>query len=88
MFCNGNLHWVILIKIKLVYKKHITGQGPSNEYLRPTLKVFLFPLTRPCFSGMVGRKTIFLTSQIPYPLNLIVNSPNIGNKTKCTNDAN
>ena len=26
-------------------------------------------------------KLFFLTSQIPYPLNLIVNSPNIGNKT-------
>ena len=38
--------------------------------------------------GSVGRKIIFLISQIPYQLNLIVNSPNIGNKTKCTNDAN
>ena len=59
-----------------------------NGELRPTLKIFLFPLTRPCFSGMgllVG-KLFFLTSQIPYPLNLIVNSPNIGNKTKCTNN--
>ena len=49
--------------------------------LRPTLKIFLFPLTRPCFSGM-GRsvgKLFFLTSQIPYPLNLIVNTSNIGN---------
>ena len=50
----------------------------------------MFPLTQPCFSGMgwfVG-KLFSLTSQIPYPLNLIVNSPNIGNKTKCTKDAN
>ena len=62
----------------------------QESMFRPTLKIFLFPLTRPCFSGM-GRsvgKLFFLTSQIPYPLNLIVNSPNIGNKTKCTNDAN
>ena len=29
--------------------------------------------------GSVGRKFFFLTSQIPYPLNLIVRSPNIGN---------
>ena len=32
--------------------------------------------------GSVGRKIFFyffLTSQIPYPLNLIVSSPNIGN---------
>ena len=28
----------------------------------------------------------FLTSQIPYPLNLIVNSPYIGKKTKYTNN--
>ena len=42
----------------------------------PTLKIFLFPLTRPCFTGM-GRsvgKLFFLTSQIGYPLNLIVYS--------------
>ena len=32
-------------------------------------------------------KLFFLTSQIPYPLNLIVNSPNIGNLTKYTNNA-
>ena len=58
--------------------------------VRPILKIFLFPLTQPCFSGM-GRsvgKLFFLTSQIPNPLNLIVNSLNIGNKTKCTKDAN
>ena len=45
-------------------------------YLRPTLKIFLFPLTRPCFTCMdrlVG-KLIFSTSQIGYPLNLIVYS--------------
>ena len=29
--------------------------------------------------GSVGRNFFFLTSQIPYPLNLIVSSPNIGN---------
>ena len=43
---------------------------------RPTLKLVLFPLTRPCFTGM-GRsvgKLFFLTSQIGYPLNLIVYS--------------
>ena len=43
----------------------------------PTLKIFLFPLTRPCFSGM-GRsvgKLFFITSQSLYPLNQIVNSP-------------
>ena len=53
----------------------------SSACFRPTLKIFLFPLTRPRFSGM-GRSVgnfFFLTSQIPYPLNLIVKSPNIGN---------
>ena len=29
----------------------------------------------------------FLLSQIPYPLNLIVNSPNLVNKIKYTNNA-
>ena len=41
--------------------------------VRANLKNILFPLTRPCFSGM-GRsvgKLIFLASQIPYPLNLM-----------------
>ena len=38
--------------------------------------------------GQSVGKLFFLTSQIPYPLNLIVNSPNIGNKTKCTNNKN
>ena len=53
--------------------------------IRPSLKIFLFPLARACFSGM-GRsvgKYFFLTSQISY----IVNCPNIGNKTKNTNNA-
>ena len=57
---------------------------------KANLKNIFVSLTQPCFSGM-GRsvgKLFFLTSQIPYPLNLIVSSPNIGNKTKCTNDAN
>ena len=46
------------------------------QILRPTLKIFLFPLARPRFTGMcrsVG-KLFFLTSQIGYPLNLIVYS--------------
>ena len=46
-------------------------------------KYFCFPLPDPVspvwVGRSVGRKIIFLTSQIPYPLNLIVNSPNIGN---------
>ena len=49
--------------------------------IRPTLKIFVFPLTRPCFSGigwLVG-KLFFLTFQITYSLNLIVNSPNLDN---------
>ena len=25
---------------------------PVTENMRPTLKIFLFPFTRPCFSGM------------------------------------
>ena len=38
---------------------------------RPTLKIFLFPLTRPCFTRMGRSVGFFLTSQIGYPLNLI-----------------
>ena len=44
--------------------------------LRPTLKIFLFPLTQPCFTRM-GRsvgKLFFYTSQIGYPINCIVYS--------------
>ena len=39
------------------------------------LKIFVFPLTRPCFTGM-GRSVgiFFLTSQIGYPLNSILYS--------------
>ena len=56
--------------------------------LRPTLKIFLFPLTRPCLTG-IGRsvgKLFYFTSQVGYPLNLIVNSPTLGNNIKYTNN--
>ena len=56
----------------------------------PTLKLFLFPLTRPCFSDMGGsvRKLFFLTPKISsYLLNFIVNSPNIDNKSQYTKNA-
>ena len=43
-----------------------------HELSGPTL--FLFPLTRPCFTGMGRSVDFFLTSQIGYPLNLIVYS--------------
>ena len=56
--------------------KHI---GSLAVKLRPTLKIF--------FSGMGRSEFFFLTSQIPYPLNLIVNNPNMGNKTKYINNA-
>ena len=52
----------------------------QNIFVSPYPTLFLW-------YGSVG-KLFCLTSQIPYPLNLIVNSPTIGNKTKCTNDAN
>ena len=42
--------------------------------VRPTLKIFLFPLHRPCFTGMGRSVGFFLTYQIGYPLNLIVYS--------------
>ena len=48
---------------------------------RPTLKIFLFPLTRPSFTGM-GRsvgKLLYFTPHIRYPLNQIVNSATLGN---------
>ena len=50
-----------------------------------------YPLPDPVSPVWVGRSEIFfffLTSKIPFPLNLIVNSPNIGNKTKYANNAN
>ena len=56
--------------------------------MRPTFKIFLFPLTRPYFTGM-GRlvgNLFYFTSQIRYPLNLIVNSPTLGNNIKNTNN--
>ena len=46
-------------------------------YIRPTLKILMFPHTRPCFTGM-GRSVVNLffnlRSQIGCPLSLIVNS--------------
>ena len=71
-------------------KQNDKFQMKKLYFLEANLKIFLFPLAPPCFSGM-GRSVgnyIFLFSQIPYPLNLIVNSPNMGNKTKYTNNAN
>ena len=59
-----------------------------SHILRPTLKIFLFPFTRPCLTGK-GRsvgKLFFFTSQIRYSLNLIVNSPTLGNNIKYTNN--
>ena len=46
--------------------------GPAKS-VRPTSKIFLLPLTQPCFTRM-GRSGFFLTYQIGYPLNLIVYS--------------
>ena len=47
----------------------------DRDMTRPNLKIFLFPLTRPCFTGMgLSVGIIFLTSQIGYPLNFIVYS--------------
>ena len=53
----------------------------SLANVRPTLKIFLFSLTRPCFTS-IGRsiRIFFLASQILYSLNLIVNSPALDNK--------
>ena len=56
--------------------------------MRPTLKIFLFPLTQPCFTGM-GRSVVnlfYFTSQNRYPSNLIVNNPTLGNSIKYTNN--
>ena len=56
----------------------------------PTLKLFLFPLTRPCFSDMgrsVGKKKFFTHKISSYLLNFIVNSHNIGNKSQYTKNA-
>ena len=55
---------------------------------RPTLKIFLFPLTRPCCigTGWSDRKLFYFTSQIRYPLNLVVNNPALSNNIKYTNN--
>ena len=52
----------------------LDGGGVGLLFTGPTLKIFLFPLTRPCFTGMGRSVGFFLTSQIGYPLNLIVYS--------------
>ena len=68
----------------LNFKANATSVNPKanlKQIFSPYPTLFLW-------YGLVGRKFFFLTSQIPYQLNLIVNCPNIGNKTKCTNDAN
>ena len=41
-------------------------------FYNSTLKIYLFPLTRPCFTGMGWSVVVFLTSQIGYPLKLII----------------
>ena len=47
-----------------------------SMYIRPTLKILMFPHTRPCFTGM-GRSVVNLffnlKSQFGCPLSLIVN---------------
>ena len=61
----------------------------AQQYrVRPSLEIFLFPLTRPCLTGM-GRsvgKLFYFTSQTQYTSNLIVNSPTLGNNIKYTNN--
>ena len=52
--------------------------NPRKRWLRPNMTEKLF----------TGTLRINQPTNQPYPLNLIVNRPNIGNKTKCTNDAN
>ena len=58
------------------------------NFIRPTLEIFLFPLTRPCLTSMGRsvRKIFYFTSQTRYSLNLIVNSPTLGNNIKYTNN--
>ena len=62
------------------------GARLDMSLIRPTKKYFCFPLPYPVSPLWVGPSEIlfFLTSKIPYPLNLIVNIPNIGNETKYT----
>ena len=45
MYCNN-------ILIIFVYQTDIVEDSPELGYLRPTLKIFLFPLNRPCLTGM------------------------------------
>ena len=54
--------------------------------MRPTLKIFLFPLTRPCFTSMGRSVRFFFNFSNLIPINLIVNSPSIGTKIKYTNN--
>ena len=66
----------------------VTALCTWARHIRPTLKINLFPLTRPCFTGM-GRSVKKLFNFFPKfdtHLNLIVNSPTIGNKIKYRNN--
>ena len=45
-----------------------------DDCFRPTFKLFLFPLTGPCFTGMGRSVRFFLTFQIGYTINLVVYS--------------
>ena len=60
--------------------------GTLNTLLWANLKNICFPLPGPVLLVWVGRSKNYFISQIRYPLNLIVNSPTIGNKIKNTNN--
>ena len=69
-FYNGELPLIQLL-LKLFCSIVLMGR------IRPTLKIFLFPLTQPVLLVWVGWADfffLFLTSQVGYPLNLIVYS--------------
>ena len=64
------------------------SESEIHVLIRPTLEIFLFPLTIPCLTGM-GRSVgelFYFTSQTRYPLNLIVSGPTLGNNIKYTNN--
>ena len=61
-------------KCSNICRRTFMKMGIMRKHLRPTLIIFMFPLTRLCFTGMGRSEFFLLTSPIGYPLNLIVYS--------------
>ena len=85
---NRNVDKLAKTKKKQTKKNKKKKTKKKTDVSRPTLVIFLFPLTRPCFFLCIGRLVEFfcLISQISYPLYFVVNY-NETTKPDCTNAA-